>query len=343
VAHHARVRALGRAGGAHRVGEELLADPHVPAAAAHGLADGLDRPRRDGRLHEHGRDAALGDELGQVLDVRRTGFARRRDALQPAHVEAVRAAEVVEGVVRGDDDAPLRRDARGLLTHVGVQLEQLVEVALGVAGVGGAPGRVQLGERVAHALDRERPEPHVEPDVRVVQACELRRREQPRRRHTLGHGDGAPVDPLQDVRQLRLQVETVVEDEIGLGQVDHVALARLVDVRVDARPHQPCDLDALAADPLGRLRDHAGRRHDPNRAVAFETRDAGAVGLHAGATDGNRGGQEQRAHRPHRLTHRPRPGSAAAATCAYRHLTDSWRSCDCRTVAVPGRRARAGR
>ena len=132
--------------------------------------------------------------------------------------------------------------------------------------------------------------------------------------HAVGHGHGAPVDALEHLGELRLEVQPVVEHQVGLREVDDVALARLVDVRVDARPHEARNLDAPTADALGRLRDHPGRGDDPDRAVALEALQRPVVRRDTRAAHGEhgeRGDDEQADGAPHGRTS---PTSSSAAT-----------------------------
>src|SRR5687767_4901489 len=53
VAYHSDVGPFGSSGGAHRVGEKLSADLHVPSFGAGPLDYRFDRSRRDAGLDEH--------------------------------------------------------------------------------------------------------------------------------------------------------------------------------------------------------------------------------------------------------------------------------------------------
>jgi hypothetical protein len=55
-------------------------------------------------------------------------------------------------------------------------------------------------------------------------------------------------------------VEAVVQDNVRVGQTDHVPLGRLVEVRVDPRAHEALGGDPIAADPSGEVGDHPRRR-----------------------------------------------------------------------------------
>ena len=96
------------------------------------------------------------------------------------------------------------------------------------------------------------------------------------------------VEPLEHVRELRLEVRAVEEDEVGLDEVGHVALARLVEVRVDAGAHQRLDPDAIAADALGGIRHHPRRGDDPERELGGPRR-----GVLVDAAAARREGQQE--------------------------------------------------
>jgi hypothetical protein len=65
------------------------------------------------------------------------------------------------------------------------------------------------------------------------------------------------AEAAEDLAHLLLEHVAAVEDEVGLAEAAHVARRRLVFVRVGAGPHQRGDGDAVAADILGDVGDHA--------------------------------------------------------------------------------------
>jgi hypothetical protein len=90
-------------------------------------------------------------------------------------------------------------------------------------------------------------------------------------------------------------MEPVVQDEIGAGETGHVALRRLVEVRIDARAHEARDLDPISADPTRAVGDHADRRHHPELRPR-SSRPPGVAGRRAARErrdDGERAGQER--------------------------------------------------
>ena len=80
-------------------------------------------------------------------------------------------------------------------------------------------------------------------------AGELGRLAQLGLRNRLADGDdrSAARELDEDVPHLALEVQAVVEDQIGRGETVDVARGRLVEVRIDAGAHQGHDLDAIAA------------------------------------------------------------------------------------------------
>ena len=239
----------------------------------------------------------VGDQVGEPLHVLRACLRGSRDPLQADDLVAVRPPEVPERVVRGDDHACSFGNARALGARLVVEGVELPEVrvgtrpvALGVRGIGGH-------ERVADLAHRSLPELRVEPDVRVVLATAGR--DQLGAVDPVGHGPRQPplADPLEDVGHLRLEVEAAVEDHVRPLEPADVALARLVEVRIDPRAHQPLDLHPRPTDVLDRVGDHPDRRHDANLVLAREVRQR-RVGNRPAAhcEQTNEHGEEERTH-----------------------------------------------
>ena len=61
---------------------------------------------------------------------------------------------------------------------------------------------------------------------------------------------------------LALQVQAVVEDQLRRVELPLVARRRLVQMRIDAWPHQGVDFHQVAADNSGCIGDHSGRRQN---------------------------------------------------------------------------------
>src|SRR5690606_2945933 len=80
------------------------------AALFHGFEHRRDGARVDGALEEEGGDLPVDHQLGHAPDVRHGRFGLGAYALDAFDVDAVRAAEVREGVVSGDQDALLLGD-----------------------------------------------------------------------------------------------------------------------------------------------------------------------------------------------------------------------------------------
>ena len=128
--------------------------------------------------------------------------------------------------------------------------------------------------------------------MRVVLAAERGRRLESVLGQPAGDRRRPVVEPLEHVPELRLQVEAVEEHEIGLHEVGDVALARLVEVRVDAGAHQRRDPDAVAADALGGVGHHPRRGDDPERQLGRPCR-----GVLVDAAAARREGQQEEGER----------------------------------------------
>jgi hypothetical protein len=89
-------------GRAHRVGKQLAADLDVKSARQTVGADALDGRVADGAFDEDRRDALLADVFHGAVDVGQPGLGFRADALEAAHFDVIRPAEIVVGVVTGD-------------------------------------------------------------------------------------------------------------------------------------------------------------------------------------------------------------------------------------------------
>ena len=118
VINHADVGALVSAGPAHRIGEELAADPHRVTARLAAFDQRLDVFVRHTRLDKDGGNLPLDEEVHELVDVRHAGLGFRADALDAAHVNVVGAAKIVEGVMRGDQHPACLRDAGDGLLRV---------------------------------------------------------------------------------------------------------------------------------------------------------------------------------------------------------------------------------
>ncbi|MNE24679.1 hypothetical protein D3C80_1179760 [compost metagenome] len=88
-------------------------------------------------------------ELGDIGG-RRFGF--RRDALGRQEVQSISVFEITEGIMRGDDDALFRRDGGNLGLHLLVQSGKLGDIGIGIGGVCGATGLVDLAKCAGNVL-----------------------------------------------------------------------------------------------------------------------------------------------------------------------------------------------
>jgi hypothetical protein len=153
---------------------------------------------------------------------------------------------------------------------------------------------VALGQRGGDRAARPLPQPDVEPDVRVVLLVRARRRgQQLIARDGVGDRErGLALGQLaEQLAHPALQLQTAVEDQVGLAQRGDVAGAGAEQVRVDARPHQAGDHDPVAADAGDGVGDEVrGRGH-----LDLAVDDRSAAGRRRGAP-GQRG---QRDHEPH--------------------------------------------
>ena len=211
VPHHADVRALRRPGGPSRPRRGPPISTSKPRALTASSTASIVRGDTDDSTKIAGirRDAIRSAS-------RCTSFAPASEAVEipeADHLEAVRAAEVPERVVGGDDHAHRRRHGLALPPHLGVEGVELLEVRCGARAIARGVGRVGRGERVAHLPHRALPELDVEPDVRVVRPPPAGMSD----RGILSVTAGQPplADPLEDVGHLRLEVETAVEDHVG--------------------------------------------------------------------------------------------------------------------------------
>ena len=139
----------------------------------------------------------------------------------------------------------------------GVERGELGAERVGVALVGGPSRPVGLGERPLHLGDdvahQHRVEPHVRIErVRVVLVDGLPARldrehvEQLHRR---------PVSLLRRLLDRRLEVPAEVEHEVGVEQLIDLLRGELEVVRLRAGGREVRDVHAVAAHPLGRVRE----------------------------------------------------------------------------------------
>jgi hypothetical protein len=69
------------------------------------------------------------------------------------------------------------------------------------------------------------------------------------------------LHPLEHFGHFRFKMQATIEHHIGFGQARNIALAGLIQVWIDSRPHQPKYTDALAANILDNVGDHANCSH----------------------------------------------------------------------------------
>jgi hypothetical protein len=104
------------------------------------------------------------------------------------------------------------------------------------------PGTVGIhfGQGIAHLQHDAGPQVGVHPDMRVVAVRIIVMRNQKVARQVVrnrDHGAGfAEFD--QEFLHLRLEVETVPQDQIGIRRCDDIAARLAVGMRIDAGPHE---------------------------------------------------------------------------------------------------------
>ena len=171
--------------------------------------------------------------------------------------------------MRGDEHAALPRDGLDGAAHLAIEPVELVPVGGRVALVGRAIAGVDVDQSVARRVDGVLPEVHVEPHVRVEAPGEARLSEQALARHLAGHRDGGPLlrQPREDVLHLAFELEAAVEDQVRFDELADVAGGGLVEMRVDARPHQAGDVDTVSADLARQVGDQVGGGDHPDLAL----------------------------------------------------------------------------
>jgi hypothetical protein len=259
VNHHPDIGALGRPLAPHGVAEELAPDgDRVPLGLAP-LDKRIDRLARHTAFDEDRWDLGGHERVHKGVDVLEAGLAVGADALDREHLQAVGTPEVPEGVMGGHHDPLVGGDGGDGALGVLVQFGQGCEVRRGVLGVEVLALGVLRDKRIAGPLRRLGPQGHVEPHVGVEVAGELRRLAEQllvdgaghlHHRLLLGHLD-------DDVRHAALQVQSVVEDHVGVGHEADIPGRGLVEVWVHALAHEAGDLGTVPCDIAGDVADHA--------------------------------------------------------------------------------------
>ena len=158
----------------------------------------------------------------------------------------------------GDQDPLLRGDFACPTGYIVMKFRKPFPVNIRALTVVFPAVRVELDQRTGNFIDGSGPQRHVEPDVRIEVPRIINAVQKLASGNILANGHRllAAAHLLEDPFHLRLQIQTVVENDIGLGQLVDVTLRRFVQMRVHARAHQTPYLDAVAADFAGDIGDH---------------------------------------------------------------------------------------
>ena len=234
----------------------------------------------DRGLGEHRRDPSSDDQIHHEFDAAQTGFALGADSLNPEDIEPEPLTEISERVMRGDEDANLRRQGCHDGFDIPLERGETGKVPFGVGPERGRRFGLQLAQRCNRMRQRLAPEPGIHPQVRIGQSCSanpgLRQQVPERDDRTDGR------QPLQDSLHLRFQVQAIPEDQVRLGQCGHVGPGGAVEVRIDPLPHQAGHPGMLADDLAQGLRNLGNRGHDRQSGVRVR-------GCRHGEQDGERG------------------------------------------------------
>src|SRR5690606_37863616 len=106
------------------------------------------------------------------------GLAFGRQPLDADNLETEGAAEITEGVVRGDKDARALRNAGGGLAGIVRKIGDGRDIGVRAALVVRPALRIARDQLIPDDADRLAPKAGVHPDMRIVAATERRRRDQ---------------------------------------------------------------------------------------------------------------------------------------------------------------------
>ena len=181
------------------------------------------------------------------------------------HLKAVGRAEVVEGIVTGDQDTGSLWNRRQQAPGLGVGFLDLQHVGGGILPIASGVLWIGVGELRGYPFDHHGPGRRAVPDMRIVQRVALvvglRPVQQQVGRKLVSHRELPLAQRGQLIDHLRLQVQPVPQHHIGrLDRLD-VLGGRLVRMRITARPHHGGDL-GIGSDVGDRVRQVAGRGVD---------------------------------------------------------------------------------
>ncbi len=134
-----------------------------------------------------------------------------------------------------------------------------------VIGVGG----IDLDKGIAHGIDRHRPELDIEPNMRIVSGDPGANHNPPIDRDTFGyrHRDDCVAHLLEHFSQFGFEMETAVENDVGVTDLLYVAFAGFVGMWIDTRSHQRRDLNAIPAHDSNDVPHHTGGGHNTDLAI----------------------------------------------------------------------------
>ena len=207
------------------------------------------------------RRSAFGERSHEGLDPADTGFAFRAKTLDGEYVNLVSTPEIAECIMRRHQRTRcLRNGSDGDARHMHAAC-QLVEISLCVGPVVIPVLRVYLGECIYAFLQRAGPQGGVHPDMRVIDFAFPR--EEVGARKSIGYRYYwfRGCEPFHHAQHLRLEMEAVIQDQVGTVQPGNVRPSEAIEMGVDAFAHQGHDVSAVFCDDGQRLADLGNGRN----------------------------------------------------------------------------------
>ena len=260
---HSDVGAFVGARRAHRVRIQFAPDDNIMTSGRGTFDQRTDIAIRYRGLHEDGPDVLVNQQVDELGNASKTRFGGGRDALYADDIESVGLAEIAERIVRGDDHPTFGRNRGQRRGRVVGEFFQLREIGVRIgAEVRFTPG-VRVDQRIADVDDHARPQGRIHPEMRIEAVLIVWGADQQALRHGVGHGDDllALGQGEKEILQLRLEIETIPENQVGLRHGHDVGTGLSISVRVDARTHQRVHIDQGPAYPRCGVCDHAGGGH----------------------------------------------------------------------------------
>src|SRR5262245_48183790 len=128
MVEHSHIRAFVGPRLTHRVGKQLSTYSDLMPLGAGPFDKCVDVFSGNTAFDEDSFDVLADDQIDERIDTLQTGFRLRRDALNALNVESIRAAEVIEGVMRRDQYATLARNGSNRFYPVLMQLVELFPI-----------------------------------------------------------------------------------------------------------------------------------------------------------------------------------------------------------------------